>query len=95
MIDGKQGKMLISLLDKPTKKIQLDRLFSEENGQRNLIIKPAEVLIKTKEHYQNQFRSRQFNQNIRKERWEEIYKPKESIKEEWYKELNQDITEEE
>ena len=32
MIDEKQGKMLISLLDKPTKKIQLDRLFSEENG---------------------------------------------------------------
>ena len=95
MIDEKQGKMLISLLDKPTKKIQLDRLFSEENGRRNLIIKPAEVLIKTKEHYQNQFRSRQFNQNIRKKRWEEIYKPKESIKEEWYKELNQDITEEE
>ena len=33
MIDEKQDKMLISLLDKPTKKIQLDRLFSEENSQ--------------------------------------------------------------
>src|SRR6185295_7780076 len=93
MIDRKQDKMLISLLDKPTKKIQLDRLINEENGRRNLVIKPAEVLKKTKEHYQNQFRSRHFDQNIYRERWEEIYKPKEFIKKEWYKDLNQDISE--
>src|SRR6185295_19737122 len=93
IIDGKQGKMLISLLDKPTKKIQLDRLINEENGRRNLVIKPAEVLKKTKEHYQNQFRLRHFDQNIYRERWEEIYKPKEFIKKEWYKDLDQDIFE--
>jgi len=68
MIDGKQGKMLISLLDKPTKKIQLDRLINEENSRRNLVIKPAKVLKKTKEHYQNQFRLCHFDQNIYRER---------------------------
>ena len=53
MIDKKQSKMLISLLDKLTKKIQIDRLINKENGQRNLVIKLAEILKKTKEHYQN------------------------------------------
>jgi hypothetical protein len=32
MIDGKQGKMLISLLDKPSKKIKIDRLIEEAKG---------------------------------------------------------------
>ena len=64
MIDEKQGKMLISLLDKPSKKIKIDRLIGEVKGRRKLFIESTEVLEKTKEHYQNQFRSRHFNQKI-------------------------------
>ena len=95
MIDGKQGKMLISLLDKPSKKIKIDRLIKEADGSRKLFIEADEVLDETKKHYQNQFRSRNFDQEILKERWMENYKPKKEIKEEWFQDLDQSITEEE
>ena len=68
MIDGKQGKMLISLLDKPTKKIKIDQLIKDEKNGRKLLIEADEVLDETKRHYQSQFRSRNFDQNILKER---------------------------
>ena len=37
MIDDKQEKMLISLLDKPTKKIKIDQLIKEENDKKRLL----------------------------------------------------------
>ena len=95
MIDGKQGKMVASLLEKPYKKIQIDRLLVEHEMQRELITDPQEVLTKTKEHFQKQFRSRNFNQELWKNNWEEIYKPIKRIQEAWYSELAQSISEEE
>jgi len=95
MIDGKQGKMLRSILEKPIKKLQIDRLIGEEDNKRRLYIEPEEVLNETRNHFQSQFRSRQFNSEIFNERWREVYEPKKSIEEDWYCELNQSITEEE
>ena len=95
MIDGKQGKMLISLLDKPTKKIKIDQLIKDEKNGRKLLIEADEVLDETKRHYQSQFRSRNFDQNILKERWAKNYEPKKEIDEEWYQSLDQNILEEE
>ena len=79
MLDGKQGKMLISLLNKPHKKIKIDRLIKEENDKRKLLVNPSEVLEKTKNHYQKQFRPRNFNLNIFEKRWVEFYRPKKAI----------------
>ena len=88
MIDGEQGRMLSSLLEKPNMKVQIDRLVKKVNCNRELVIEPEEVLSKTKKHYQNQFRARRFDQKICNDRWIEIYKPKNSIQEGWYKNLN-------
>ena len=60
-----------------------------------MFIKADEVLDETKKHYQNQFRLRNFDQEILKERWMENYKPKKEIKEEWFQDLDQSITEKE
>jgi hypothetical protein len=95
MIGDNQGKMLRSLLDKPSKRIQIDRLIEENNNRRKLLIEPLEVLTRTKEHFQNQLRARHFKKEILKREWEEIYKPKDSIDRNWYKSINQNITEEE
>jgi hypothetical protein len=60
MINGKQGRMLMSLLDKPLNKIRIDRLVELEDLNRKLITNPQEVLEKTKKHFQQQFRIRNF-----------------------------------
>lgn len=93
MIDGKQGKMLASLLEKPYRKIQIDRLLEEKDNYKELITDPDEVLKRTKEHFQNQFRPRHFDQNLWEENWKEIYKPKKEIQEEWYEKLDHNVTE--
>jgi exonuclease III len=56
MINGKQGRMLMSLLDKPLNKIRIDRLVELEDLNRKLITNPQKVLEKTKKHFQQQFR---------------------------------------
>ena len=88
MLDGGQGKMLISLLDKPYKKIKIDRLIEKEGDRRKLLVSPSEVLEKTKNHHQRQFRLRSFDSKIFEERWSEVYKPKKTIEEHWYSGLN-------
>ena len=95
MINDKQERMLTSLLDKPIKKIRIDRLIECENLSRVLITDPHKVLEKMKEHFQQQFRARNFQSHKIKNDWERIYQPKEEIDEDWYKQLSQDIAEEE
>jgi len=92
MINDKQRKMLTSLLDRPSRKIQIDRLIENTNGSRKLIVEPLEVLDKTKEHFQNQLRLRNFKKENLNSEWEKIYKPKLSIQPDWYKDISQDIT---
>ena len=65
------------------------------DGSRKLFIEADEVFDETKKHYQSQFRLRNFDQEILKERWMENYKSKKEIKEEWFQDLDQSITEEE
>ena len=47
MIENDQKKMIQSLLNKPWKKIQLDRIFDFSNNERNLLVEPEEILLKT------------------------------------------------
>jgi hypothetical protein len=95
MIRNDQGKMINSLLDKPYKKIQIDKIIEEIDGQRKLFTEPLAILEKTKDHFQNQLRTRQFNQEMLEKGWKKIYEPKKSIDPNWYNELNQNITDEE
>jgi hypothetical protein len=60
MIDKQQGKMLTSLLNKPIRKINIDRLLEENDLTRRLITNPEEVLESTSRHFKNQFRARNF-----------------------------------
>src|SRR6185295_2185484 len=87
--------MLASFLDKPYNKIQINRLLKEKNNTKQLILNPAEVLEKTQDHFQNQFRARQFKHKVFTKNWKEFYKPKKSIQANWYEEVNQSISEEE
>ena len=51
MIDGEQGQMLSSLLEKPNRKIKIDKLIKTTENGRELLIEPEEVLEETKKHY--------------------------------------------
>ena len=84
--------MLTSLLDRPSRKIQIDRLIENTNGYRKLIVEPQKVLDKTKKHFQNQLRLWNFRKESLNSKWREIYKPKTSIQSDWYKDISQNIT---
>jgi preprotein translocase subunit SecD len=95
MIKTDQGKMLASLLNKPYKKIVLDRLIKQEEEETYLITKPEEIKTNVVEHYRMQFRKRNTKLETMTEKWKEIYEPRESIKEEWYTEVEKEIKEKE
>ena len=95
MLENKQGKMLSSLLNKPFSKITVDRLFKEQGNTRTLITDPKEVLKETKQHYENQIRARNPKDLTKSSKWGEIYEPISWIQESWYKDLSNEITEEE
>src|ERR1043165_7155343 len=58
MIKTDQGKMIASLLNKPYKKITLDRFIEQEEEMMNLIVEPELVKTDIAEHYKRQFRKR-------------------------------------
>ena len=95
MIKTAQGRMIASLLNRPYKKIVLDRFIKQVEEETVLIMKPEEVKVGVAEHYKKQFRKRNTRLEEMSERWKEIYKPQERIKEEWYKEVEEEIKEEE
>ena len=95
MLENKQGKMLSSLLNKPFSKITVDRLFKEQGNTRTLITDPKEVLKETKQHYENQIRARNPKDLTKSSECGEIYEPISWILESWYKDLSNEITEEE
>src|SRR5260363_248835 len=95
MISSNQGKMIASLLDKPYRKVKLDKLLEKEGLYTRLISNPEQVLDKTRAHFQDQFRQRRTNLSEEYQDWQEVYEPKTTIKEEWYKGMDEEILEEE
>ena len=82
-----QKRMLNSILEKPWKKIIIDKVIVEkekERGALDLITDPDKVKREIDTYYKDQFRRRahQF-ENISSD-WEQEYKPKDWIEEEWY-----------
>jgi exonuclease III len=95
MIKTDQGKMIASLLNRPYKKIILDRLIKQVGEETHLVTKPEEVKADVAEHYKMQFRKRNTKLEIMTEKWEEMYKPRKNIKEDWYAEVEERIKEKE
>ncbi|CAG8831812.1 12298_t:CDS:2, partial [Gigaspora margarita] len=83
MLQNDQGRMLRNLLDKPFRSIKLDRILENINGQSVLILDPTEVKRKTQQHFQTQYQDRNTANEKVTEDWEQIYLPKEEIKDEW------------
>ncbi|CAG8845994.1 40724_t:CDS:1, partial [Gigaspora margarita] len=63
-----------------------------ENGQSVLISDPTEVKRRMQQHFQAQYQNRNTTNEKVPEDWEQIYAPKEEIKDEWYKILLTAIT---
>ena len=95
MIKTDQGRMIASLLNRPYKKIVLDRFVKQVGEETVLITKPKEVKIGVAEHYKKQFRKRNTKLEEMSDKWKEIYRPRENIKEEWYIKVEERIKEEE
>jgi hypothetical protein len=95
MIKTDQGKMIISLLNRPYKKIILDRFIEQREEETKLVTEPDAVKEGIEEHYKRQFRKRKTKLKTMSESWKEIYKPQKHIKEEWYDGIEGKIKEEE
>ncbi|CAG8857561.1 25424_t:CDS:1, partial [Gigaspora margarita] len=62
--------------------IKLDRILENVNGQSVLISDPTEVKHRTQQYFQTQYQNRSTtNEKVTKD-WEQIYAPKEEIKDE-------------
>jgi len=95
MIRTEQGKMIASLLNRPYKKIVLDRFIRQIEEKTNLLTSPEDVRVGVAEHYGKQFRKRNTRLEEMSKEWKEIYRPQENIKEEWYTEVERKIEEKE
>jgi len=87
--------MIISLLNRPYKKILLDRFVTQDEEEVKLITEPSAVKAGLAKHYENQFRKRSTKLDEMSEKWKEIYKPRTWINESWYKQLEDKIGKEE
>jgi hypothetical protein len=58
MIKTDQGRMIASLLNKPYKKIVLDRFIIQSTEETSLVTEPKAVLDGLGKHFENQFRKR-------------------------------------
>ena len=95
MIQNDQGKMLRSLLNKPYRKISIDRIMIQQYSSCVLITEPAKLLEKTQEHFQQQFRKRNINMDEFTDEQIKIYRPKEEIQDSCYSNLLKNIDAEE
>src|SRR5207244_765511 len=95
MIKENQRRMINSLLEKPFKKVVIDRLLIDKEGDRELYNEPEEVLTRTAEHFKRQFKKRNFQQEGISNEWKEVYEPITRVKESYYQSLSDRVTEKE
>ena len=62
MVKDNQRRMIDSLLEKPFKKVVINRLLIEGSENKELIKEPEEVLKKTADHFKKQFKKRNFRE---------------------------------
>jgi ribonuclease HI len=94
-IQGELKYMLNSLLERPSKKIKVDRVMKVSGGEEILLTEDKEVLNEVRSHFMRQFRRRDVQENNLSSRWSEAYSPIEKIEREIYSNLFDNITENE
>src|SRR5260364_180842 len=87
-----QKLMLNSILERPTRKVKIDRACKESGDDFRLFTNEKDVLNKVETHFNEQFRKRNFNVNKLRGVWKEQYKTREEIEEEWYNQVSNKIT---
>src|SRR5260363_94512 len=95
MIGSEQGRMITNLLNRPYKKIVLDRFLEKTGEEARLQTEPENVKAGVAKHYKDQFRKRHTNIGNMAEEWQEIYRPQGWIEEKWYDKLEEEIDENE
>ncbi|CAG8832608.1 6517_t:CDS:2, partial [Gigaspora margarita] len=80
MLQNDQGRMLRNLLNKPFRRIKLDCILENVNSQSVLISDLTEIKCRTQQHFQTQYQNRNTTNEKVTENWEQIYTPKEEIK---------------
>ena len=58
-------------------------------------IESKKILAEIRKHYKNAFKTRKSNFDLLSEDWKKDYQPSIDVKEEWFKELMEPVTEEE
>ncbi|CAB4443904.1 unnamed protein product [Rhizophagus irregularis] len=87
--------MLDSILNRKRKKIILDKVLIEKNGQKQLCTTDKEITEAMIEHYRN-VAGKKVNDGITmNDRWQWQYAPKDDIDKDWYNAIVKEITEEE
>ena len=96
-LETNQRKMINSLTDFKKRSITLDRiLVKKEKEQDNYITtEPQEISKEIEKHYKNSFKTRLSSYDLLSEEWKKEYQPKKYVKEEWYQNLMDPVTEEE
>ena len=91
MIKTDQEKMIVSLLNRPYKKIILNKFIKQREEETRLVTEPDAVKEDIEEHYKRQFRKRNTKLRTMPESWKEIYKSQKHIKKEWYDKIEKKL----
>src|SRR5260364_279498 len=86
--------MIASLLNRPYKKLVLDRYMEQREKESVLEIEPETVKKGVMAHNENQFRKRATRLEEMSEKWKELYRPRKDIDEKWYSKVEKEIEQE-
>ena len=93
MIDKEERKMINSILEKPWRRILIDKVIVQDTESKDtkiLLTESDEVKKAADEYYKDQFKARKHQFDSITEEWK-----KEDIEEEWYRNILNSIEEEE
>ena len=98
MIDKEERKMINSILEKPWRRILIDKVIVQDTESKDtkiLLTDSDEVKKAADEYYMDQFKTCKHQFDSITEEWKKEYTPKEDIEEEWYRNILNSIEEEE
>src|SRR5438552_7052214 len=86
-LEFNQKRMISSLTNLKKETITLDRILVKDQKDPYISIEPKEILAETRKHYENAFKTREFNFDLLSEDWKKEYQPSIGVKKEWFREL--------